>query len=128
MRAVFSSSPSSCSPPASRLPAENFWKGCDHCGQKGDGNEQMKHQVQARGNLITSSSSSPTEGSSSPRRTARGGKSWVRVLGNHLGPPPGFVREPGLPLWTRCPVGLGLGCRSGSTWHGESMPFPERWM
>lgn len=43
IRAVFSSSPSSRFPPASRLPARNFWKGCDHCGQKGDGNEQMKH-------------------------------------------------------------------------------------
>lgn len=30
IRAVFSSSPSSRFPPASRLPARNFWKGCDH--------------------------------------------------------------------------------------------------
>lgn len=63
IRAVFSSPPTSCFQSAPRLPAKKFWKGCDHCGLEGDGNEQMKHQVKTSSNLITSSSSSPASGS-----------------------------------------------------------------
>lgn len=71
IRALFSSSPTSWFQSASRLPAKKFWKGCDHCGQEGDCNEWMKHQVKARSNLITSSSSS-----SSPQVLSRFSGQW----------------------------------------------------